>query len=184
MGGLFYFLLSPTHLSKQHQYIILMVIFISTYILPIILLFILKKLKLINSFKLRSIEERKFPVLFLVILSFMLGKMLLEINLVNLLAFSFFGGSLALLVVYFLFSANIKISLHTLAIGSLIGFVICMSLYFQMNLTYLIAILFLLFGLLASSRLALKAHIPKEIYLGVTIGILGQFISYYIYNLS
>ncbi len=183
IGALFYFLLSPSHIPKQQQYIIILVIFISTYILPIILLIILKKLKLIRNFKLSSIKERKFPIIFLIILSFMLGKMLLKTNLVNLLAFSFFGGSLALLVVYILFIADIKTSLHTLGIGSLIGFIISMSLYYELNFTYLIAILFLLFGFVASSRLALKAHLSKEIYLGLIIGIFGQLSGYFIYNI-
>ena len=174
IGTIFYFLISPQYIPDKYKKIIISVIFISTYVLPLILLIILKKLKLIQSFKLKTIEERKFPILFLIVLTFMLGKMLLSTKIVSLLGISFYGGTMALITVFLLFSFHIKTSLHTLGIGSLIGLTIVMSIEYQINLTLLIAIFTLIFGLIATSRLKLNAHQPKEVYLGV----ISQFISY------
>ncbi len=178
LGALLYFIISPQYIPEKYKKIIIAVIFISTYILPLFLLIILKKLKLIQSFKLKTIEERKFLVLFLIVLTFMLGKMLLSTKIVSLLGLSFYGGSIAFIIVFLLFSFNIKTSLHTLGIGSLIGLIIVMSIEYQINLTVLIAILIIVFGLLATSRLKLNAHQPKEVYLGVFLGLITQLISY------
>ncbi len=178
LGTLLYFIISPQYIPDKYKKIIIAVIFISTCILPLFLLIILKKLKLIQSFKLKTIEERKFPILFLIILTFMLGKMLLSTKIVSILGLSFYGGSIAFIIVFLLFSYNIKTSLHTLGIGSLIGLIMVMSIEYQINLTVLITISTITFGLIATSRLKLNAHQPKEVYLGVFLGIITQLISY------
>ncbi|MEN8123842.1 MAG: hypothetical protein ABFR32_01845 [Bacteroidota bacterium] len=178
VGSLLYFLISPQYIPDNYKKIIISVIFISTYILPLFLLIVLKKLKLIHSFQLKTIEERKFPIIFLIVLTFMLGKMLLSTNIVSLLGLSFYGSSVALTIVFILFSINFKTSLHTLGIGSIIGFTMVMSIDYQINLTLLIAFLIIIFGFLATSRLALKAHQAKEVYLGVFLGIITQLMIY------
>ncbi len=178
IGTLLYFFISPQYIPDNYKRIIITVIFISTYILPLFLLLILKNLKLIHSFHLKTIDERKFPIIFLIILTFMLGKMLMKTNIVNLLALSFYGACLALIIVFLFFFFKIKTSLHTLGTGTIIGFLIVMSIEYQINLTVLIAIFIIIFGVLATSRLVLLAHNPKEVYLGVLLGIATQFISY------
>lgn len=183
IGSFFYLLLTPKHIAKQQEYIILIVIFISTYILPIFLLTLLKKMDLIKSYHLDTIEERKFPILFFVILSFMIGKMLLNVQIVDLLAYSFFGIALALSFTYLLFYTKIKTSLHTLGMGGIIGFVIIMSIEYQLNFNLIIAVLFILTGLIAVSRLKLKAHLAKEVYIGFFLGIITQLLSYLLFQL-
>jgi len=157
------------------------VVFLSTYILPLFLLVVLKQFKLIKNYHLESIKERKYPVIFFIILSFMVGKMLIKTQIVDLLAFSFFGIALGLSITYLLFKFNLKTSLHTLGIGGILGFVIVLSYHYQLNFNLLIACLFILSGLIALSRLKLEAHIPKEIYFGFLIGFLTQIGSYFYY---
>jgi len=182
IGTFLFLFLSPKHFIKQQEYIILIVIFVSTYILPILLLILLKKMEFINDYHLRTIEERKFPILFFTVLSFLIGRMLLNIQIVNLLAFSFFGVTLALSATYLLFHFNIKSSLHTLGMGGLVGFVIIMSLEYQLNFNLIIAILFVVSGVVAVSRIKLNAHQNKEVYIGFLIGILSQIISFQVYQ--
>ena len=181
IGTFLYLFLSPMHFIKRQEYIILFIIFISTYILPILLLLFLKKMNLIKDYHLRSIKERKFPVLFFIVLSFLIGRMLLNVQIVNLLAFSFFGVAVALSITYLLFNFKIKSSLHTLGMGGLVGFVIIMSFEYQLNFNLIIAILFVLSGLIAVSRIKLKAHYNKEVYIGFLIGMVSQIISFQVY---
>ncbi len=181
IGSFLYILLSPIHMVKRQEYIILTIIFISTYILPIFLLISLKKLKMITSYQLSTIEERKFPILFFIILSLMLAKMLLGIKIADLLAYSFFAISIALSATYILLFFRLKISLHTLGIGGILGFIMVMSIYYQLNLIGLICFLFLLSGLIAVSRLKLKAHKPNEVYIGFLIGLIAQLLSYQLF---
>jgi len=183
IGTFLFLFLNPKHFVKQQEYIILLVVFVSTYLLPVFLLALLKKRGLINNYHLRTIEERKFPILFFIILSFMIGKMLLNIQIVDLLAYSFFGIASALAITYILFTLNIKTSLHTLGIGGLVSFIIIMSYEYQLNFNLFIAILFIISGLIALSRLKLNAHQPKEVYIGFLLGFLTQLLSYQAYQL-
>jgi len=178
IGTLFYFILTPQYYTETQKNIILLLVFISTYFLPLLMLLFLKRFNLISSYQLKSIKERKSPIIFLLILSLMMGRLLLNTGIAAPLAYSFFGGSIALLITFLLFFKDIKTSLHTLGIGSLIGFVMVLSIEFKINYTFLISVLFILFGFLAMSRLYLKAHTPSEVYIGLVLGILAQFLSY------
>ncbi|RUA12518.1 MAG: hypothetical protein DSY82_01075 [Flavobacteriia bacterium] len=178
IGTLFYFILTPQYFTGSQKTIILLVVFVSTYFLPLLMLLFLKRFDLISSYQLKTIEERKSPIIFLLILSMMMGRLLLNTGIAAPLAYSFFGGSIALLITFLLFFKDIKTSLHTLGIGSLIGFVMVLSIEYKINYTLLISVLFILFGFLATSRLFLKAHKPSEVYIGLILGILSQFLSY------
>ncbi len=182
MGSFLYLYLTPKHILKQQEYIILLIVFLSTYLVQILLLALLKRVHLIKDYHLRSIDERKFPILFFIMLSFLIGRAMLGIQIADLLAFSFFGVAFALSFTYLLFSIKIKTSLHTIGIGGLIGFVMVMSYAYQLNFNSLIAGLFVIGGIIGVSRLALNAHSPKEIYIGFLIGLVSQFISFQIYQ--
>lgn len=182
MGSFLYLYLTPKHIVKQQEYIILLIVFISTYIVPILLLALLKRINLINDYHLRSIDERKFPILFFIMLSFLIGRAMTSIQIADLLAFSFFGVAFALSFTYLLFNIKVKTSLHTLGIGGVIGFVMVMSYEYQLNFNSIIAGLFIIAGLIGVSRLALNVHRPKEIYIGFLLGLVSQFISFQIYQ--
>ncbi|QCX37177.1 hypothetical protein FF125_01500 [Aureibaculum algae] len=178
-SALLYFIIIPSHISKEASYRILGLIFVATYILPVILLFFLKQTKLINDFYLKSIDERKFPITFFTILTFLLGKLLLhKIGVVDLLAHSFFACSLALGVVYVLFYFKTKTSLHTLAIAGLIGFISVISFEFKNNLLPILIVLFILVGVVSAARLKLKAHTLSEVIIGFFVGFLSQILVY------
>ncbi len=178
IGTLFYFILTPQYFTGTQKNIILLLVFVSTYFLPLLMLLFLKRFDLISSYQLKSIKERKSPIIFLLVLSLMMGRLLLNTGIAAPLAYSFFGGSIALLITFLLFFKDIKTSLHTMGIGSLIGFVMVLSIEFRIDYTFLISILFILFGFLATSRLYLKAHKPSEVYIGLILGISAQFLTY------
>ncbi len=182
LGSFLYLYLSPKHILKEQEYIILIIVFISTYIVPILLLALLKRVNMISDYHLRNIEERKFPVLFFIMLSFLIGRAMISTQIADLLAFSFFGVAFALSFTYLLFNIKIKTSLHTLGIGGLIGFVMVMSYEYRLNFNSLLAALFIIAGLIGISRLALNAHRPKEVYIGFLLGLVSQFISFQIYQ--
>lgn len=181
-GTFLYLYLSPEHMTKQQEYVILLIVFVSTYIIPILLLSLLKRVGLIDDYHLRTIEERKFPILFFIILSFLIGRTLLDVQIVDLLAFSFFGIALGLSMSYVLFSLKLKTSLHTLGIGGLIGFIIVMSREYQMNYNATLALLFFLAGLIGMARIGLNAHRPSEVYLGFLLGSIAQLLTYLLYQ--
>ncbi len=182
LAALLYFIALPSHIAKQSEYFVLILIFLATYVTPILLLAFLKGFKMIHSYHLESINERKFPTLFMIVLFGLLGKKLLEIQALELLAYSFFACALALFCVYLLFFVNLKTSLHTLSIAGLIGFTCVVSYQYKLNLLLPLMVLFLLAGVISTARLKLEAHQPKEVYIGFIIGVSTQLVSYYIYS--
>lgn len=182
IGAVLFFIIQPKYLPKELEYNILSVIFLSTYVIPVFFLFILKKKNSIDSYHLETINERKFPIIFFIILNLLLGLRLLEIKMITLLAISFIATTIALIFVFALFFAKIKTSLHTLAIGGLTGFLMFLSYHYQIRLLVLIASMILLFGFVAISRLRLKAHSQKELFFGFIIGILTQITTYYFWH--
>jgi len=181
IGAVLFFIIQPKYIPRELEYSIISVVFLSTYIIPVLFLFILKRKKTIESYHLETINERKFPILFFFILNLLLGLRLLEFNIVEILALSFIATAVALIFVFILFYSKIKTSLHTLAIGGLIGFLMFLSYHYQIRILVLIASLFLLFGIVSIARLKLKAHTQKEVFLGFIIGIVSQLMTYYIY---
>lgn len=182
VSTLFYFIIIPNHIPKEFAYTVLSIVFVTTYIVPILLLYFLKTVNLIENFHLPTINERKFPILFFAILSFLIGKLLLKTGTADLLALTFFACTLALGIVYALFLSKIKTSLHTLGISGLIGFIGLISYTYKLNLLLLMMFLFILLGIIATSRLQLKAHKMNEVYIGFIVGFLSQIVVYISYT--
>jgi hypothetical protein len=135
---------------------------------------------MIQSFHLEGINERKYPLVLFSFIGFLLSKLLFKINFVDDLAIYFLAGAISMLIVVGMLWLRIKVSIHTLGIGSLIGFVIRVSLVYKLNLLIVIALLFALFGVVAKSRLKLNAHITNEVVLGLMFGILSQLLVPYL----
>ncbi|WP_157961137.1 hypothetical protein [Lutibacter citreus] len=133
---------------------------------------------MINSHHLVTIEERKFPTLLFIAISFIIANWLLKTRVVNLLSLLYFGYGIGFIASYiFLFSKQ-KISLHTAAIGGLIGFLVYFSFEYKINILGFLIGFFILSGIIASARLRLKAHNINEVFLGFVTGLLTQFLVY------
>jgi len=141
----------------------------------------MRRFGLIHGYHMATIEERKFPTLLFISISLFMGYWLYKTTVVNLLALFYFGYGVCLITSYILLYLNQKISLHTAAIGGLIGFLIYYSYQFEINLIVLFIILFVLSGIIASARLKLNAHILSEVFWGFFLGILSQLIVYGFY---
>ncbi len=183
IGTLLYFLFVPKYIFKPQEYTILVIIFIGTYLFPLFLTYLLKRYGIINSYHMNTVEERKFPTLLFISLSFFIGHWLYNSNVVDLLSLLYFGFGVCLVITYILLQFKHKISLHTAAIGGLMGFLIYFSYYYKINLIILFTVLFLISGIIATARLKLKAHNISEVVTGYILGITCQFIVYFIYSI-
>ena len=180
IGILIYFILVPVQLNSNQKLTILAIVFITTYIVPLLLLVFLKAIGYINSYEVFSIKERKVPLFFMITLLFFLAKLFGKLPLIRDLSYLFYGTVLGLIITYFLFIFKLKSSLHLLSMGSVVGFFIIFQQIHGINTISIIIIFILLSGILGASRLWLKAHIPKEVYSGFFIGFFSQFAAYYL----
>jgi len=173
---LFSFYYIPNTLNRYQEKIILLFILLSTYLFPLVFLLFLKQLKFIKTIYLHTVNERKLPVLFLIFIFFMVGTMFFKLGTALDLGVFFISNSLALSIIFIFLSKKNKISLHTLGLGGAIGYFMVKSFNLQTNFLSILIPLFLLSGIIATTRCLLKAHTEKEIYLGFLIGLLCQLI--------
>ena len=172
-GTITYFALAPYSSLEQKNGTILP-IFILTVIIPIIFFFILRNLKLITSIFAPSIKERIYPMLISSGIYFIILYKIIPQNYINEVYYFFIGlltAAIAILVLLFL---KFKASLHLLGMGSILLFLIGLSIHFEINITIAIGLITLLSGLVTSSRLYLKAHTIPELILGFLIGASSQ----------
>ncbi len=179
IGVLLYFILKTTNFNTTQYALFLAIVFIATYVIPILLLLFLKLIGKINSFEVHSIEERKIPLFVMVCIFLVLGKFFQQFNSIRELSYLFYGTLISMIVVYFIFLTKVKTSLHLLSMGSAFGYFIILHWIINISILPILVIFMLLSGLLASSRLHLKVHTPKEVYLGFIIGLMGQLLVYY-----
>jgi len=178
MGASIYYYITPRFLEKELVSANLFALAIVTVTIPIVLFFLLKNLGQVQSIYLKSVEERKFPLMLQCVLLLLIIKVVFN-PYDNPELYYFFIGIIfstfaALIMVIF----KVKISLHQMGVAGVLMFLVGLSAHFKVNL--LISISFFLFanGWVASSRLQEKAHTHLELALGLLVGALPQVILY------
>lgn len=149
---------------------LLSVVFVFTFVIPVIGVLLLLKFKAIQTIEMNDRGERTVPLLiagvsFMALLfsvkSTMIPPVLLYI--IFSAAFSLLAGLLINLVY--------KISLHTLGWGSFVAALTGISIRFGVPLLAMIVFSVLLSGIAGYARLKLNAHNPAQVYLGFVAGI-------------
>ena len=180
IGVLLYFLFIPKMLDKQQELYILGLVFVVTYIIPILALVLLKSFGIIENMYLMNLRERKIPVLLMIVLFYLLGYIFTASSITYDLGVLFFASSLGLIIVNLLFLGKIKTSLHLMGMGNMLGFLFILNYRYGIRALPAIMIIILLSGILGSARIQLKAHAPYEVYLGFFLGLLSQFFMFYL----
>ncbi|WP_318343941.1 hypothetical protein [Flagellimonas baculiformis] len=174
-GTILYFFVAPySTLEMQSGNIV--PIFILTVIIPIIFFLILKNLGVISSIFLPTIQERKYPLYISCIIFLMILYKVIPNNYVHELFYFFTGLLTATATALLLLFIKFKTSLHLLGMGSILMFMIGLSIHFETNITLAISLFTLLTGLVATSRLYLKSHTRNELLIGFLVGCCSQLI--------
>ena len=174
-----YFVVNPHFVPTNNELAIVASVFILTYLIPIISIFLLLNMGLISSIHLSKIEDRKRPLVVLIMMYMTLIIKVLNPASFYELYYFFIGIVIALSLVYLFLFMKKKISLHLLAMGGLVGFFLVISVLHKQNYLFLIALFVFLSGIVATSRLLLNAHNNKELAIGFMIGLLSQFVVFY-----
>jgi hypothetical protein len=125
----------------------------------------------VDSIMLAELSQRKIPLLIQGILIYILLSNSLNIDQVFELYFFFLGAMASTLSALLLALLKIRASLHMIGISALTTFVIGMSLHNHVNAINTIAFLVLLNGVIAASRLKMKAHTVDELIIGFCSGV-------------
>lgn len=176
LGVIFYFSKSPRFIPEDIFKAKLFALVLLTIILPILLFYLLKTLRKIESEHLETPKERLIPlVIYIGIITLIIIRVFPDNELIELHYFflGIIGSSIACFILAVL---KFKASMHMMAVSGLLFFMIALSLHFNKNFTGSIALMSLICGAVATSRLHLKAHTVTELIMGVFLGVMPQLI--------
>ena len=169
-GALFYFLIAQSLFYTSQIIVTLVQVTILTLLLPLSMYFLFRSLGVVSSFTEASISERKMPIAVQAILLFVLIKFSVSRDSVAELYFFFLGGFFSSVIVLASVILKFKASLHMIGISALTCFIFGLCMYYQLLFVNLIAFCIVCMGLVASSRLYMKAHTYTELIAGIIIG--------------
>lgn len=159
--------------SAAMQLYVYALIFLSTFLFPLLSALVLLKMNYISSLEMKTKEERKLPYLITAVSYFSAYYFLMNAPVPILIKALMLGATLivtSVLIINLLW----KISAHMAGIGGLCGMILALSYRLQINLHYLLILLFLIAGIVAFSRLKLNVHDSFQVYLGFLLGVFVQ----------
>lgn len=176
LGVSFYFAKSPRFIPLEIIRAKLISLFILTVVLPILLYFLLKTLGKVKSIYLKSTKERIIPlVLNSVVILLVLQRIVTPSQVIE-LYFFFVGILISTLACLILAVFKFKASIHMIAVSGVFMFFIALSIHFNININSTLALMCIITGAVATSRLHLNAHTYKELIIGCFIGLFPQLI--------
>ena len=175
-AAVFYFFFNYSYYSNPEKYFAVFQIVIITIVLPILFFFVLRTAGQVDSIMISEISQRKIPLVIQCFLTILLVRKSITLDHFPEFHFFFLGGLLSTVLALILLFFRIKASLHMVAISALTIFIIGLSIHNQTRNINGIAFLVLMNGFVASSRLEMKAHSPKELLIGLLLGIIPQLL--------
>ena len=167
----FYF---STFLILQAKLFILSIVFVSTFLVPVIIMGLIKYFYN-NEINFSSRKDRL--LLFLITaVSYYIGYSFLK-QMIFFSSFKIFLISAAItILLLLLISSKWKISVQTAGIGGLTGIYLAVCFRFFLNALFPVCILFLICGMIGTSRLILKKHTPAQVYAGFLLGFITNYV--------
>lgn len=175
-GVVFYFAKSPRFIPEELIKAKLISLGILTIILPILLYSLLRTLKKVKDYNLETSEERKIPLLLNSMIILLVLLRVMTVNEIPELYYFFIGILISNLVCLILAFINFKASIHMIGVAGLFMFAVAISINFQINVNPTIAIMSVIMGAVATSRLHMEAHGNLELLVGLFIGLIPQLI--------
>ncbi|MBK5202254.1 MAG: hypothetical protein JJE45_00850 [Prolixibacteraceae bacterium] len=175
--GFLLLLLSPFYFSTflifQAKLFILAIVFVSTFVVPVFTMWLIKYFSH-NGINFSNRKDRL--LLFLITaVSYYIGYSFLR-QMIFFSSFKIFLISAAITILLLLLvSSKWKISVQTAGIGGLTGIYLAVCFRFSLNAIFPVCILFLICGMIGTSRLILKRHTPAQVYAGFFLGFITNY---------
>ncbi|OIV42719.1 hypothetical protein [Flavobacterium johnsoniae] len=178
---LFYLYCKDDIFTTQEKYFVLFQILVITIIVPVLFFMLLRSTGHVKSMMLPETSQRLIPLVLQCFLYILLVKRSIVIMRYPELHFFFLGALFTTILALVLSLFKIKASLHVAAISGFTIFAIGLNIHLQLHNPYWGALLILLSGIVTSSRLEMDAHTPKELLIGLVIGVLPQLLFLYLW---
>jgi len=144
-------------------------IFIMTFVIPALLMFVLKKLQVIETLQMNHRQERMVPLIMMSVVYYITYYSLNKIGVLNVYNL-FLLGITAVTLFAMVINLYTKISLHMIAMGGIAGVMLGLLLIYPLDLRWVLYLLFLLSGIVAYARLTVSDHTMRQVYNGFMLG--------------
>ncbi len=172
----------PVGFQFMSGIVLVSLIFITTFIIPVLSLYILKMSGSITSISLERREERLTPMIYTAVMYGVTAYMFSSKLELGEMIFVYLGISTVLILLTGIITIFWKISLHGIGVGGFIGYLLGLNQQTQLaHFEIILPILFLIGAVVLSARLRLNAHSPQQVYVGFVLGIFVSFVSLIIY---
>lgn len=162
--------------------IILVTVFITTFLLPLLSSFYFLQRGFIQSLHMHKASERTLPFITTAIY-YVTGFFLLNnLPIPNIFSAIVLGAGVAIIAALVV-NVFWKISVHMIGIGGIAGGLLALSSHSYTNLLMPMAILFILAGFLGTARLIYGTHSQSQIYVGFLTGFVVEFLVIYFFNI-
>lgn len=148
---------------------ILLVVFINTLLIPVLLFWMMKRLKIIESLHLDSQKDRFYPFAISGIFYLTTWYVFSSLEIFTYLSLVFV---LAAVLVFLALIINFfwKISIHSMSMGAMSAAILYFAAVHFINSVWPVYLVFILSGLVGFARLKLKAHSSAQVYVGFLLG--------------
>jgi len=148
--------------------------FLSTAVIPGLFILLMIRSGAASDIELSDQRERSVPYLIIItslmICAYFLHKMTMPLWLIAVIV-----GSCIALIIALCINFLWKISAHMIGIGALTGGVMAVARIHMLNPSWGFMALFLIAGLLGTSRIFLQKHTPMQVYAGFSLGFVCAF---------
>jgi hypothetical protein len=186
------YLFGVNSLSEQKSIKFILTVFFSTFLIPAFAIFMMWRLRLVNTLDMKDKQERIGPFIVTgVFYLWVYRSVLADSNIPTAFLIAALGTTMGLFIC-FLINLFFKISLHAAGVGGLLGMVMIVMWYYSygsfaiqipligeadISINFVLICTILIAGIVGSARLLLKAHSTKELYLGFALGLLCQYVA-------
>jgi len=162
--------------SGEQEYMVYLIIFLSTIAFPGVNILLLKWYGVISSLSMPIREERITPFVS-TLLFFGMGYYLLRKGNLPVAVYSIYLGCGIVLLLLVFVNTKWKISVHAAGIAGVLGATIALFQIHSSSNIVLLTMLILGTGLALTSRLVLSAHSPAQVYAGAFLGMITAYLT-------
>lgn len=155
--------------STRMKLFYILFIFITTGLLPVLSVIILKLLGRVSSFLLNDQEDRTMPYIItacVYLFDYYFCRRIGSPVLLN----AYLLACSSIVVAVLIINRFNKISIHAASLGALLGVVVSAAFLSGTDVRALLGVLFLITGLTVSARMFMEAHVPQQLYTGLLLG--------------
>lgn len=172
-----------TGISPREKWWIIARVGYNTIFYPALTVLLLKGLGFIKSIFLKTQRERIVPYIATNIFYFWMFLVFRNQPEVPLILTSFMFGAFLASSAALLANIYFKISMHALGVGSLCGLILIIIFSgFTYAIFLMVMLIYLITGIVSTSRMIVSDHKPLEIYSAIFISILCQVISFSVFG--